>query len=197
MPSSTSPTCLAQLAHMTLRERIAQLIVCPLNIAAPRMIQQAAELVEDLRIGGFLVRWGTPARIAGVTNALQRLSGLPLVFATDFERGIRCQTNGGTLLPNQMAIAATEDVRNAFACGAITAREMRAIGTHWLFGPVADLDTHPDNPIVNTRSFGRDPTQVASFVRASVRGLQMYGVIATALQTIRPAELRHLLRPTF
>jgi beta-N-acetylhexosaminidase len=39
-----------------------------------------------------------------------------------------------------------------------------------VFAPVADLDLLPENPIVQSRSFGADPATVAAFVRAWVEG---------------------------
>jgi len=46
-----------------------------------------------------------------------------------------------------------------------------------LTGP--DVNNNPKNPIVNTRSFGEDPAQVAAMVEAYVRGLQSEKMIAT------------------
>ncbi|HEX9161235.1 MAG TPA: glycoside hydrolase family 3 N-terminal domain-containing protein, partial [Thermoanaerobaculia bacterium] len=46
--------------------------------------------------------------------------------------------------------------------------------------PVADVNVDPDNPVINTRSFGEDPHEVARFVAAFVRGVQSEHVLATA-----------------
>ena len=43
--------------------------------------------------------------------------------------------------------------------GRITALEGRAVGIHLAFAPVADVNNNPDNPIINTRSFGEDPAR--------------------------------------
>jgi beta-glucosidase-like glycosyl hydrolase len=45
---------------------------------------------------------------------------------------------------------------------------------------VADVNNNPDNPIINTRSFGEDPAEVGRLVAAEVRGLQDHGMLATA-----------------
>jgi beta-glucosidase-like glycosyl hydrolase len=44
------------------------------------------------------------------------------------------------------------------------------MGVNWLFAPVADVNNNPDNPIINIRSFGENPQQVASFVEAYING---------------------------
>jgi beta-N-acetylhexosaminidase len=54
--------------------------------------------------------------------------------------------------------------------GAATAREARALGVTWLFAPDADVNNNPDNPIINTRSYGEDPQQVAAAVSEFIEG---------------------------
>ncbi|MES1259340.1 MAG: glycoside hydrolase family 3 N-terminal domain-containing protein, partial [Gemmatimonadota bacterium] len=64
--------------------------------------------------------------------------------------------------------------------GRITAIEGRAVGIHMAFAPVADVNSNPDNPIINTRSFGGDPHAVARLVTAAIRGIHDNGMFATA-----------------
>jgi beta-N-acetylhexosaminidase len=47
------------------------------------------------------------------------------------------------------------------------------------FGPVADVNNNPANPIINTRSFGEDPARVAALVSATIHGIQEHGMLAT------------------
>ena len=49
-----------------------------------------------------------------------------------------------------------------------------------IYAPVADVNIDPDNPVINVRSFGEDPADVARYVAAFVRGVQSAGVLATA-----------------
>ena len=42
------------------------------------------------------------------------------------------------------------------------------------------MNVDPDNPVINARSFGEDPADVARFVAAFVRGVQSEHVLATA-----------------
>ena len=44
----------------------------------------------------------------------------------------------------------------------------------------ADVNSNPANPIINTRSFGEDPTRVSEFVAAFVRGVEENGALASA-----------------
>ena len=68
----------------------------------------------------------------------------------------------------------------AYAAGKYTALEARAAGVQWIFAPDADVNNNPDNPIINIRSFGEDPTSVAKYVSEFVRGVEENGALATA-----------------
>ena len=78
--------------------------------------------------------------------------------------------NATTVFPHAMAFAAARDLAAVKAEGAITAREARAVGIQWVFYPVADVNNNADNPIINIRSFGENPTEVARYVDAFIEG---------------------------
>src|SRR5208282_521180 len=82
--------------------------------------------------------------------------------------------------PSAMAIAATGDPKFAYTAGRSTAIEARAAGVRWIFAPDADVNNNPDNPIINVRSFGEDPKDVAAYVAQFVRGVEENGALATA-----------------
>jgi beta-N-acetylhexosaminidase len=69
-----------------------------------------------------------------------------------------------------MAFGAAHDLAATRELGAATAREARALGVTWVFAPDADVNNNPDNPIINTRSFGEDPQAVAANVSAFIEG---------------------------
>jgi beta-N-acetylhexosaminidase len=69
-----------------------------------------------------------------------------------------------------MAFAAAGDVEATRFAGAVTARDSRALGVHWVFYPVADVNSNPDNPIINIRSYGENPAVVSEHVRAFIEG---------------------------
>ncbi|MGH9648359.1 MAG: glycoside hydrolase family 3 N-terminal domain-containing protein [Bryobacteraceae bacterium] len=129
---------------------------------------------------GPLLFKSQPYEAAELLNRLQKTSKLPLIFAADFERGVAMRLNGTTVFPHAMAFGATGKPENAEAAGRITAIEGRAIGVHWNFFPVADVNSNPANPIINTRSFGGDPTQVGDFVAAYIKGSHEGAMLTTA-----------------
>jgi beta-glucosidase len=141
---------------------------------------EAARVADalDLGVGGFIVFGGTIESVRRLTSDLFRRAGRPMLIAADLERGAGQQVAGLTEFPPPLAVASLEDAAVVRWAGAVTAQEARAVGINWVFAPVGDLDVLPDNPIVQTRAFGDDPNQVASFVRTWIEGCQDSGALA-------------------
>ncbi|MGA2742371.1 MAG: glycoside hydrolase family 3 N-terminal domain-containing protein, partial [Bryobacteraceae bacterium] len=198
-PSKTvrqSPFVRRWMKALTLREKVAQLIFIPFHGAAPnarsREYRQFMKLIGETRVGGMvLVNWNNgrltqkaqPYALGAFLNRMQKLSRVPLLVAGDFERGASMRVDGTTVFPQAMAFGAAGDPALARFEGQVTAREARAIGVHWLFFPVADVNNNPDNPIINIRSYGEDPKQVSALVAAFIEGARAdprYRVLTTA-----------------
>ncbi len=116
---------------------------------------------------------------AVLIQRLQEIAPTPLLVSADLEAGLGMRFDDTTYGPWAMAIAATGDPSLAERRGRATAEEARAIGVAQVFAPVADVNVNPDNPVINVRSFGEDPADVARYVAATVRGLQAGQVLAT------------------
>ena len=128
------------------------------------------EAALRLGVGGFIVFGGTRDAVASLTARLRRDAGRPLLISADLERGAGQQVAGLTEIPPPAALAALGGVEPARNAGHLTAAEARSVGINWLLGPVADLDLAAENPIVQTRSFGADPVEVAAQVAAWIEG---------------------------
>lgn len=177
-------TVAALLRSLSVRQKVAQLVMpWLLGDSVPDddpTMQRAHRWVDSLEVGGIIISTGTPRHIARKVNALQRRAPLPLLISADFEAGTTLRMAAGTPFPTQMGIAATGNPEYARAMGRITGLEGRAVGVHLAFAPVADINSNPANPIINTRSFGGDPRDVARYVAATVRGLREGGILSTA-----------------
>ncbi|MEE2862833.1 MAG: glycoside hydrolase family 3 protein [Gemmatimonadota bacterium] len=183
------------LEQLTIEEKAGQLLMpWVLGDFAPEGSEgheRIFNFIEDLKIGGLIMSVGTPFGVAAKLNALQAQSDLPLLVAADLETGAGFRMRGavqmpGTIdlggatdFPSLMAVGATGNEEFAYEMGRITAVEARALGVHVPFAPVLDVNNNPDNPIINVRSFGEDPQQVAEMGIAFVRGVQDNGAIAT------------------
>lgn len=134
----------------------------------------------ELGVGGYIIFGGTAESVRRLTADLLRRAGRPLLLASDLERGAGQQFAGLTEFPPPMALASLRDPAVVRWAGSLTAQEARAVGINWIFAPVADLDLLPENPIVQTRAFGADPNEVATFVRQWIEGCQASGALACA-----------------
>ena len=134
----------------------------------------------ELGVGGYIIFGGTAESVRRLTADLLRRAGRPLLLASDLERGAGQQFAGLTEFPPPMALASLRDPAVVRWAGSLTAQEARAVGINWIFAPVADLDLLPENPIVQTRAFGADPNEVATFVRQWIEGCQTSGALACA-----------------
>lgn len=180
------------LSKLSLREKVGQMLMvwAPIrfmNIDGPDYLK-LRDALEKYHVGGFgvtamndgpfLLR-NQPLEAAALTNELQQDSKYPLIFAADFERGLSMRIDGTTVFPHAMAFGAAGDKDLAFQFGSVVARESRAIGVHWNWFPVADVNSNPANPIINTRSFGEDPKQVGDMVTAYIAGARSGGLLTT------------------
>ena len=174
----------AQLSEMTLEEKVSQLFSARAYShyasADNPDYQKLVDLVERFGIGGITFFQGEPLEQAAIVNDLQAMSDVPLLISQDMEWGAGMRIEHSTTFPRTMALGATRDEELAFLAGYVTAREARALGTHQVFGPVADINNNPNNPIINVRSFGEKPDLVARMASAFARGVQEGGALATA-----------------
>ena len=183
--SDPDPAWVAEtMAGLSLRDKVAQLVQVRvsgrfINRESPQF-QELSDAVRRNHIGGVTLFAGDVYESALLLNDLQRMSDLPLFVAADFERGASFRISDTTSFPWNMAIGATGSEDLSYQEGAITAREARALGVHWVFAPVLDVNNNPDNPVINIRSYGEDPQLVARLGTAFIRGARDNGVLTTA-----------------
>jgi beta-N-acetylhexosaminidase len=171
------------LRSLTLRDRVAQLIIVrgygdyppSSNVEYERF----RHWIHDLHVGGFIVagriRNGNvlqapPFEMSAFINHMQRQAKTPLLVGADLERGASQRVAQTPRFPYMMAFGAAHDTGAIRELGAVTAREARAVGVNWVFAPDADVNNNPDNPIINIRSFGENPEEVAEDVSAFIEG---------------------------
>ena len=135
----------------------------------------------DARMFGPNLVKGTPVQVATVLNRLQHDSELPLLVGTDIERGLASRLSDSPEFPFPMAFGAIGNPRTVEKFGAIVAEEARAVGIDWAYAPVADLNSNPENPIINDRAFGEDPHAVAELVAAYIRGPPSFRALCESL----------------
>ena len=188
LPSEAAQWVETTLAGMSLEQRAGQVIMVrafgEYYAADAVQRQELTRQVETLQLGGVIFFRSEAYEAAALVADLQgsaAAAGLPpLLIAADFEWGAEFRIGGAVPYPTAMAVGATADVEAAEWMGRATGRDARALGVHWIFAPVADVNNNPRNPVINVRSFGESPEQVGALAAAFVAGAQAAGAMATA-----------------
>lgn len=162
---------------MQIEKKLARLIYPEFRFGKTTM-QEARELV-GMGVGGFCLYGGSRDEITQTLRVLRSEASHPLIFAADYENGAGQWIKEGTLLPSNMAIAATDDPSFAKRKAVITAVEGAAMGVDWIFAPVVDLAEEHNNPIVNLRAFSDETSKTALFASAYLEGLDSIGSISS------------------
>lgn len=174
-----------------LRERLAQLLMVRIGSNLPPILRvhedegRVVQLLGDCPVGGLLLFNGTWPETRETLQRLQSQCQHRLLVASDIERGAGQQVAGLTLFPHQRAfVDLDESVIGADAAIGefcrTTASEAHAAGIDVTFGPVADVNSDPRNPIIATRAFGADPQRAAELAAVYVRACEAAGLITTA-----------------
>jgi len=152
------------MSGMSLKEKIGQLTQIS---GAPFF--PGPEPAEVIRKGGAgSVLWLNDTQ---QFNALQKIaveespSKIPLLFALDVIHGYR------TIFPVPLAMASSWDPSVAERAQAVAAREARAAGLHWTFGPMLDIARDARWGRI-VEGAGEDPCLGAAMAAAQVRGFQ-------------------------
>ena len=168
-----------KLQSMTLKQKIGQLFI---HTVAPYTTQSnkqnISDAVKEYGIGGLLFSGGEIGKQIELTNYAQSMAEIPLLITFDGEWGLAMRLKGTPSFPRNRVLGCIQNDTLLYEYGKEVARQLREIGVHVNFAPVADIDNNPKNPVINTRSFGSDRENVARKVVAYSRGLQDGGVLA-------------------
>ncbi len=172
------------LASLTLEEKVGQMVMADANVVFwnrenPDYQKMRHHLVDN-KVGGVLLFRSEVWPAAILANRWQQMAKVPLLMAADLEMGMGMRFDDTPWWVPNMAVAATGDPQFARLQGEATAIQSRAMGLNWIYAPSADVNNNPENPVINTRSFGEDPAQVSTFVRAFIEGVQNAGALACA-----------------
>ncbi|MEO5909249.1 MAG: glycoside hydrolase family 3 N-terminal domain-containing protein [Pelobium sp.] len=179
----------ALLAKMTLEEKVGQMTqitieallktkngtpIMPLTLD-PEKVEVAFskyKIGSVLNVGGdAITRAGWQQRIEELQKvALQQRLKIPMLYGVDAIRGNN-YTLESVMFPQQIAQAASFNVKNAHKLGEITAYETRASSIPWTFSPVLDLGRQPMWPRI-WETYGEDPYLISEIGKATVKGFQ-------------------------
>ncbi len=166
---------------MSLDEKIAQmLMIQAYSNRDEAHTRELEKLIRKHKVGGVIFFQGSPGRQAHMTNRFQGTSEIPLLIAMDGEWGLGMRLDSVISYPKQMMLGAISNDSLIYMMGKDIAEQMRTLGVHMNFAPVADINNNPRNPVINTRSFGEERVNVSEKVIAYFSGMQDHGLLVTA-----------------
>lgn len=167
---------------LTTEEKIAQLIMIRSNSDASisTNYDTLAKQISTMGIGGVCFFKGYPSNQLEITRKFQKYSKIPLFIAIDGEWGVGMRLDSVPFLPRQMTLGAINDDSLIYYCGKEMGKQCKLLGIHINFSPVADINSNPNNPVINSRSFGEDKHLVARKSTLLMKGMQDEGIITTA-----------------
>lgn len=164
---------------LSFKEKVGQLFIYTIApVDTKRNLELLREVIDTYKVGGLLFSGGKMQNQVELTNRAQRQAKVPLMITFDGEWGLAMRLRGMPVFPRNMVLGCIRDNKLLYEYGREVARQCRQIGVQVNFAPVADVNINPKNPVINTRSFGEDPIQVADKVIAYASGLEGGGVLS-------------------
>ncbi len=164
---------------LSFKEKVGQLFIYTIApVDTKRNLELLHEAVDTYKVGGLLFSGGKMQTQVDLTNRAQKQAKVPVMITFDGEWGLAMRLRGTPVFPRNMVLGCIRDNQLIYEYGREVARQCRQIGVQVNFAPVADVNINPKNPVINTRSFGEDPVQVADKVIAYAYGLEGGGVLS-------------------
>lgn len=169
---------------LSLEEKIAQMLMVAAYSNSSKNNKKHEEETEktirNYNIGGLIFFQGTPVRQAQLTNRYQKIAKTPLFIAMDAEWGLAMRLDSTIRYPRQMMLGAIQNEKLIYDMGSQIAWQLKRLGVHINFAPVADINNNAFNPVINSRSFGEDRANVTRKSILYMLGMQDNGIIAVA-----------------
>jgi beta-N-acetylhexosaminidase len=166
---------------LSLSERIGQLfMVAAYPNKGKEDMRRVSELIKNEHVGGIIFFQGTPEEVARLACYYQSISKIPLLIGIDGEWGPSMRIDQTIRYPRQMMLGAVNDNDLIYLMGRDIARQLKMLGIHVNFAPVIDVNNNPENPVINSRSFGENRENVARKGILYMKGMQDEGILAVA-----------------
>lgn len=162
-------------------EKIAQLIMIrSFSDQNQSYYDTIAKQISTYNLGGVCFFKGGPISQAIVSNYYQKSAKTPLFISIDGEWGLSMRLDSTASFPRQMTMGALTNDTLIYNFGKEVANQCKRLGIHINFAPVADINSDPKNPVINSRSFGEDRYKVARKSIMYMKGMQDNGLLTSA-----------------
>ena len=166
---------------MSVDQRLAQLFMIEVRPTyGAKHLASVEKTIRDYEVGGVIFFKGNPTQEVKLTNKFQALSKTKMLVAIDGEWGLAMRLANTISYPYQLGLGAIQNEEVIYDMGKEIGRQCKRMGIHVNFAPVIDVNNNPNNPVINYRSFGENPSNVCSKGWAYAQGMQDAGIIACA-----------------
>lgn len=162
---------------MTVEQKVGQLVLVSLDSAY--LDETTEKWLTDYQVGNVILfgkNVDTTEQLALFTmqlqDRIQATTNIPALIGIDQEGATVSRIREGvTIFPSNMALGATKET-DLYNLGWAMGEELRNLGINMNFAPVLDVNSNPDNPVINLRSYSDDPQQVAQLGSSYLKGMQ-------------------------
>lgn len=178
------------ISGMTTQDKLAQMMIVSFGSddenakAVTGISGDYADMIQKYDFGGIILYADNMTDIAQTVTMIHDCQeaagssacGTPMLMCVEQEGGMGNSISFGTAGPGNMALAAAGDISLAQESANMIGEEIKALGFHVDFAPVADVGSNPANPLDGVRVFSDRPEMTSEYVAASVKGLEEAGV---------------------
>ncbi|GIN72017.1 hypothetical protein J14TS2_24920 [Bacillus sp. J14TS2] len=172
-----------QLNDMNIREKIGQMIFVGPDGA--ELDEGTKELITHHQVGGFIFfseSLQTSEQMLTLLNDIKKentQNPFPLFLGVDQEGGQVSRFPDDILsLPTNEGIGMLNNSTFSYQVGQVLGEQLKAFGFNLDFAPVLDVNSNPDNPVINDRSFGPDPQLVSRLGIETMKGIQSQQIMS-------------------
>lgn len=165
---------------LTLEERFGQLLMVRANQSKQDYIPEIDQYIKDYNLGGICFFAASAEEQLHQTQQWQNIAKTPLLIGIDAEWGLGMRLSNTISYPFALTLGSIDNDSLIYDMGYQIGKECERMGIQLNFAPVVDVNNNPNNPVINSRSFGDNPKFVAQKAAMYMHGLQDAGMIATA-----------------
>ncbi len=123
----------------------------------------------------------TLEKLKELISYYQSISKYPLLMCIDAEYGLAMRIENSNSYPFAITLGCLPESSDhlIFDIGKQIARDLKEVGLHMNFAPVADINTNLANPVIGYRSFGQNKVSVATKCVHFYKGMHSENVLGS------------------
>lgn len=160
---------------MSLEEKIGQLFI--VGFEGEEINDEIVDLVKNQKVGGLIYfsrNIVDSNQIINLNNEIKAIEkDIPLFISVDEEGGVVSRVPEEFVkLPSSGYIGQFNDENLSYNVGKIIAKELNSLGFNMDFAPVLDIDSNPNNTVIEERAFGNNSEIVSRLGIKTMEGIK-------------------------